>query len=85
MKKKMKFFIKNVGYGIFITIHILVVWISFHPQFCLKPDVIEEIFHTGVQIVAGLYGTILTGYVFLLGKIDSQVAVNVSLFLLCIF
>ena len=83
IKMNRKINIKKVlaitGYCMLAAIFGATIWVSFYPEFRIEPTLQEQICLIGLQIVTGLYGTILTGYIFLLSKIDNQIEVNPSI------
>lgn len=65
--------IVHCGNTIIGLLQLVVIFISLHPQYCADISALEQMMGTGTQILTGLFGVTMTGYVFFLGRIDAIV------------
>jgi len=47
-----------------VMAQILLIWDCFHPTLVLEPDAVGSVMSTCAEVIAGLYGITLTGYIF---------------------
>ncbi len=65
--------IAHVGNAVLTVTQLVLVFVSLHPQFSADISMQEQMMWVGAQILTGLFGVTMTGYVFFLGRIDDMV------------
>lgn len=65
--------IAHVGNTVLTVTQLVVVFVSLHPQFSADTAIQEQMMWVGAQILTGLFGVTMTGYVFFLGRINDMV------------